>query len=97
MTTELFTLIGVLANLAWSIFKEVRRSRCSLGWGFCSCATVTKGKSESRVSEPSPIESPKPVVPVPSEYKVAIHGLDLDKAAIAASMDEDWRLAQLRG
>jgi hypothetical protein len=89
MSTELYTLVAVLANLALTIFKEVRRSRCSFGWGCCSCATVTKSKSESRVATPSS--------PPPSEYKVPVDGPDIDKAAVAQQMDEDWKLAQLRG
>jgi hypothetical protein len=59
--------------------KEVRRS---LGWGCCRCATVNKG--EIRVSTPTS--------PPPSEYKVPADGPDIDKLAVAAQMDQDWKL-----
>jgi hypothetical protein len=94
MSTELYTLIAVLANLALTIFKEVRRARCSLGWGCCSCATVTTAKSESRLSAQSPTSV---APPVPSEYKVPVNGPDIDKQAVAAAMEEDWQLSKRRG
>lgn len=60
MSITLLTLAGVVAHLSLTLFKELRRSRCMMGWGCCSCATITKGGSKNQIE----FETPQ------TEYKV---------------------------
>lgn len=60
MSITFVTMIGVLANLTFTIFKEIRRSQCAMGWGCCSCATVSHQQQSTPQNEKNNREKESP-------------------------------------